>query len=340
MAQGEPRIGGSAFDFIFENRIDQDQDYNGSVWRAVSIIDGNAYAIKVLDFTRDRFEYLTALKTFDHPNIVKIHDVWHQFHRIYVQMELCLRSLNHVVSYNFVNRILSSPQQIFKIMSDVSAGLQVLHNCGIYNVDLCNKHLLIAPDGTVKICGFGVSSTHHTPSPIIFDFKTVTPEIMNNSPIFPLVYNPATDVYDLGLALYELYTCQQFLSCDKTWYRLRHDKIDFAYPQAFKPLALLLKRMLTSKPEARISIAEIMQSEYYEKGEPNPVLLSVIPNLPALNVMIYTRHSLAHALPHTRHYTPEPSIIPDPLPRPNNNNNNNNDNNNNRRSARRTINFN
>ena len=97
-----------------------------------------------------------------------------------------------------------SPEEALKIFSQLVSGLARAHEAGIVHRDLKPDNILIAADGTVKLTDFGLAKS------VEADAVTRTGQVVGTPGYMaPEVYagneaTPASDVYSLGLVLYEL----------------------------------------------------------------------------------------------------------------------------------------
>ena len=142
-----------------------------------------------------------ALAAIQHPNVVAIHD-FGEFSNgsLYLVMEF-------VDGMTLRDKIKKGPvafSQALQIMEEVCAGLAEGHALGIVHRDVKPENILLDAQGRVKVADFGLAvSTKQVPqltSGVAGTLVYMAPEQkLAAEPV-----SPATDVYALGLILYEL----------------------------------------------------------------------------------------------------------------------------------------
>jgi tetratricopeptide (TPR) repeat protein len=188
----------------------------GTVYRAVRD-DGSflqEVAIKVVkrgmatDAILDRFRReRQILAMVNHPNIARLLDGGStEDAQPYFVMELIVgATITQYCSERVINL-----QQRLKLFSDICAAVAHAHQNLIIHRDLKPANILVTPEGQVKLLDFGIAKFF---APELGDLlltrqaeavltpEYATPEQVRNDPV-----TTATDVYALGLILYELLT--------------------------------------------------------------------------------------------------------------------------------------
>ncbi|MCK9579854.1 MAG: protein kinase [Methanoregula sp.] len=176
----------------------------GRVFRAWDPEENRAVAIKIpvrfdevtgAQFTKE----LHIWQGLHHKNIVEVYAA-NVFPMPYIEMEFIESSL---ASYKFPLDYIKAVQ----IVTGVAKGLQYAHDLGIVHRDIKPENILIAADGTPKITDWGLAKaladTKHT-GLISFSLNYAAPE-----QLAPNIYGDAgkwTDIYQLGVLLYEMVT--------------------------------------------------------------------------------------------------------------------------------------
>jgi parallel beta-helix repeat protein len=134
-----------------------------------------------------------------HKNIVEVYSA-NVFPMPYIEMEYIESSLS---SCKFPLEF----EKAMQIFTGVAEGLQYAHERGIVHRDIKPENILVTPDGTPKITDWGLAKaltdTKHT-GLISFSLNYAAPE-----QLAPNIYGAAgqwTDIYQLGVLLYEMLT--------------------------------------------------------------------------------------------------------------------------------------
>jgi serine/threonine protein kinase len=167
-------------------------------------------AVKLLD------ERLTADESFrarfarearvaaalSHPNVVTVFDVGESDGRPYIVME-------YVEGRTLDQRLRDEgplpPPEVRRIALQVCAGLEHAHAQGLIHRDLKPGNLIERSDGTIKIGDFGIARAAETTltetGTILGTAAYLAPEQAEGGEV-----TPATDLFGLGVVLYELLT--------------------------------------------------------------------------------------------------------------------------------------
>ncbi|MBI1876819.1 MAG: protein kinase [Chloroflexi bacterium] len=185
----------------------------GAVYRAVQPLVEREVAIKIIlpqyadhpDFIR-RFEAEAQLVArLEHPHIVPLYDYWREPGVAYLVMRL-LRggSLAGLLS--------SGPlplPQISQILEQMGAALYTAHQMGIIHRDLKPANVLLDEHGNTYLADFGIAK--NLGNPILADVTQPgmvigSPAYFSPEQIMAETVRPQTDIYCLGIMLYEQLT--------------------------------------------------------------------------------------------------------------------------------------
>ncbi len=180
----------------------------GVVYRALQPQVGREVAIKSInrDLANDpefirRFEREAQLVArLEHPHVVPLYDYWRDADGAYLVMRF-LRggSLRQAIEKDGA----LPPDDVSKTLDQIAEALSAAHRQGMLHRDLKPENILLDEEGNAYLSDFGianaVSDPNATGSAAIATPAYLSPEQINGAPI-----TPRTDVYSLGVVLYEL----------------------------------------------------------------------------------------------------------------------------------------
>jgi len=153
---------------------------------------------------------LCLARKITHKNVCRIHDFSRSNGTAYASMEF----IEGESLQSRLNRVGTLPvNQAFDIAQQICAGLREAHAQGIVHRDLKPANIMLDRSGTVKIMDFGVARLIQNTGPmtgtIVGTPAYMAPEQAELKPI-----GPCTDIYALGLVLYEMITGVQAFQGD------------------------------------------------------------------------------------------------------------------------------
>ncbi|HPQ40936.1 MAG TPA: serine/threonine-protein kinase, partial [bacterium] len=104
------------------------------------------------------------------------------------------------------------------VLLDICNGLSAAHKLGIIHRDIKSQNLMISDDGVVKILDFGIAKSLDIPGLTVESAILGTPEYMSPEAIRQKPVDARSDIYSLGIVMYEIFTgrlpfiCENFLS--------------------------------------------------------------------------------------------------------------------------------
>lgn len=243
----------------------------GTVYRATDTRLGRTVALKLLPADaasparRQRFlREAQAASALDHPGIVAVHDVGsHQGSDFIVMEHVRGRTLREVVD--------SGPVAVEDALSWVRQAAEALaaaHAAGIVHRDLKPQNLMVTADGRLKVLDFGLASVEgveagslETTAERLTSSGVVlgTPGYMSPEQAEGLPVDARTDVFALGVVLYELLTGRmpfRGASAPAVLYAIVHHEPEPASrlrPGLGRDVLDVLDRMLAKEPDRRFA---------------------------------------------------------------------------------------
>ena len=183
-----------------------------------------------------------------------------------------------------------TPELLHAIARQLAAGMAAAHGAGIVHGDLKPENVMVADDGLVKILDFGLARRLRGKPPAIDDDTAElglaelgqglfgTPRYLAPEQVRGEAASPASDVFSLGVILFELATGQTAFPGPNLLQVL--DQIRSVEPEALaarvpEPFATLLRAVLIPDPARRAitmrEVAEVLVGPS-EAGSP-PLLL-------------------------------------------------------------------
>jgi serine/threonine-protein kinase len=225
-------------------------------------------AIKILRETftsdpsfRERFhQEAKAAANLSHPNIVTIHDFGLDSGRLFIVME-------YVPGDHLKNLIKKrgrfSIDETLSLIVQACAGIGYAHRAGLVHCDIKPHNMLITPDMRLKVADFGIaralaSILPEEKSDVVWGSpQYFSPEQATGSPP-----SPASDVYSLGVVLYEMLTGKLPFSATTAEDLARlHRELPPPSPSQTNPnippaLEQIIIKVLSKEPSARYRTAD------------------------------------------------------------------------------------
>src|SRR4051812_16403459 len=182
----------------------------GDVWRADDLILEAPVALKLMHSASpsDRSRILQEVRLarqVTHPAVCRVFDVGESGETIFFSMEF-VHGEDLAALLKRTGRLTS--ERVLEIAHQLCAGLAAAHAEGVLHRDLKPANVLIDDDGRVRITDFGIAITTGDPGPrvMIGTVGYMAPEQLTAD----AAISERTDVYALGLVLYELVTGQPY----------------------------------------------------------------------------------------------------------------------------------
>jgi len=148
------------------------------------------------------------------------------------------------------------------IARQVAEGLGEAHKLGVVHRDLKPGNIMIDKDGSAKIMDFGIARSLTLPGTTLEGMIIGTPEYMSPEQVEGKPVDPRSDIYSLGIILYEMVTGRPPFAGDTPFsvaYKHRHEAPED--PRKFNPhlpdaLNRVILRCLEKDREARYQTAQ------------------------------------------------------------------------------------
>jgi serine/threonine-protein kinase len=238
------------------------------VYRARDLMLERYVAVKILreDYSRDpafqdRFRLeAKAAANLSHPNIVTVHDFGLDAGKLFIVMEFVpgtdLKTL-------IQQRGRFTPEEALPLMIQACAGIGYAHRAGLVHCDVKPQNMLVTPDQRLKVADFGIARALASIGPSEqSDVVWGSPQYFSPEQASGAAPSPASDVYSLGVVLYEMLTgALPFTATTATELaRLHLDALPplltESLPDVSPALERILLKVLSKEPSARYRTAD------------------------------------------------------------------------------------
>ncbi len=215
-----------------------------------------------------------------HPNIVTVYNVAEQDGRFYLAMEyLDGQTLRKRLESGTIDQ-----EEAIEIAIEILKALAFAHANGVVHRDVKPENIQILEGGAIKLTDFGIARLTFEPN-ITMDGQVFgTPSYMSPEQINGRDIDPRSDIFSLGIVLYEMLTGNKPFRGDSV-VAITHAIMNFDPPHATNlnhTVWSVVSKALEKSPPLRQSSAEEMIAELKQalKSLSSPVLDPVVP--PAL----------------------------------------------------------
>lgn len=227
-------------------------------------------AVKVLrepyasdpEFVRRFRQEAHAAASLSHPHVAAVYDVGSDGDVDYIVMELLPgRTLRDVLREQGPLPL----ERAVEIAIQVARALQHAHERGLIHRDIKPQNILFTPDEQVKVADFGIArafggSSATETGTILGSVHYMSPEQVAGEPV-----GPPSDIYSLGVVLYEMLTGQRpYEGASPLEIAQKHLQGSFTPPHQVRPeippaLAAIVQKAMARLPSHRFASAREME---------------------------------------------------------------------------------
>lgn len=239
------------------------------VWRAQDQLLGRTVAVKMLreqygsdpDFLERLHSEARAAATLNDPGVVGVYDVGEAEGRHFLVMEFVpgadLKALIRAEAP-------LDPARAVALCAEIARAVGKAHESGMIHRDIKPQNVIVMPDGKPKVADFGIARAvaaagTTAPGVVMGTVHYLAPESASGGPA-----GPASDVYSLGVVLYEMLGGRLPFEADSTMgvvMKILHDApeaLDRINPRVPAVLVGIVERAMARDPAARYPDAGAM----------------------------------------------------------------------------------
>ena len=219
---------------------------------------------------------IDILKIGQHPNIIKLYDIYENENYIYIIMEYCSGGdlLSYFEHYDYELK----ETKVCGIIHKLSMAIYYLHSYGIVHRDLKPENILmtdLTPEADIRLLDFGLSKIVGNEEKCTEPYGTlsfVAPEVLQGKP-----YDKSVDLWSIGIIAF-------LLLCGYLPFDDKHSEREIARQTIQDPVPFetkiwnkytpeaksFVEGLLQKKPEKRLSIKEVLEHPWIKKMDKVP----------------------------------------------------------------------
>ena len=182
-----------------------------SVYKAVQISLDRIVALKVLHshlasdsgYLRRFYREAESVANLTHPNIVQIYDIGRKGEIYYLAMEYCSGT---TLGQMLTERHKLDLASVDTIATQIAQTLSYIHEHGFVHRDIKPSNIIVGENGQVKITDLGIARAVEGTGITVSGIIVGTPEYMSPEQVKGEKVNASTDIYSLGIVIYEMLT--------------------------------------------------------------------------------------------------------------------------------------
>jgi serine/threonine protein kinase len=291
-----------------------------NVYRARDLMLERNVAIKILHENyskdqafQDRFrQEARAAANLSHPNIVTVHDFGFDYGQLYIVMEYVPgKDLKSILR----QRGRYTVEEAIPLIVQACAGIGYAHRAGLVHCDVKPHNMIVMPDSRLKVTDFGIARALSTILPDErADVVWGSPQYFSPEQAVGEPPSPASDVYSLGIVLYEILTgalpFNAPTSEDLARMHLEDQPIPVSeyIPDVPPALEQIVMKVLSKEPAARFRTADQLGRVLLKFGSQRETAPAPALHLTPEAVTTYRQPEPPPAQPEPVYYTPEVSL--------------------------------
>ncbi len=237
------------------------------VYRAIQDGLERTVAIKALKTSAASEEHLAArfereaksLAQLQHENIIHVYDFYHERGAMFIVMEY----VKGVDLYDLLDRCERIPYDVAAVIAlQVARALDYIHYRGILHRDIKPGNIMISRQGDVKLMDFGIVQDRRFQDLTQTETTIGTPAYMSPEQIFGDPLDPRSDIFSIGIVLYQLVTGEKpFVEDDQrsVMHKIRlvpHERAHKLVPGLPRELERIIDKCLQKQPGDRWDSAQ------------------------------------------------------------------------------------
>ncbi|KHN98813.1 Serine/threonine-protein kinase domain protein [Metarhizium album ARSEF 1941] len=207
---------------------------------------------------------VAILKLIEHPNIMKLYDIWENRSEIY----LILEYIDQGDLFTFINSRGRLPEELsIYFFRQMMSAISYCHSFNVCHRDLKPENILITADLQIKIADFGMAALHQTATHQLATAcgspHYAAPELLKNRQY----RGDRADIWSMGVILYAMLSATlPFDDPDLRVMMAKTKKGQYEMPKGLSPEAEdLIRRMLQVNPDRRIAMKDIWRHPLVQK---------------------------------------------------------------------------
>ncbi|MEE8442605.1 MAG: carboxypeptidase regulatory-like domain-containing protein, partial [Dehalococcoidia bacterium] len=252
-----------------------------TVYRVWDTQTGQVLALKVMHphLAKDvsyveRFQREAQLAaSINHPNVIRTYEVGQADGSHFMALEFLPLSLHDLIQAQGRMPL----DRAVDITHQVALALEAAREKGIVHRDIKPQNILIGPEGTVKVTDFGIGRATDLSTMTRTGAVMGTPHYMSPEQAQGLRVDIRSDIYSLGISLYQMLTGEVPFNADTPWQVIRQHidskptPVRRKRPDVPRAVALVVERCLSKDLDRRYS-TPLELAQALDKAMPGAVV--------------------------------------------------------------------